>query len=330
MVSINGENAIEFITNKAQLNSIGMLELHADWNALMASPALDIQGEIDTLGGGLTFYPGNELNFTLANQTTIPTWWLALYTNPDYTGPLTTGGDFYNYFVLGLLPASYNETDLASLAGFNDISNEVTSVAQASPIPYDYSHAYPKNPTLVQDNWSVSGGGVITAYFLHNVSTAVISIPGFNEFNWDIGNFSSTVADFINKAQQAELEHVIIDLQRNAGGLVELAFATFRQFFPGTTPFAGSRRRSHEMANLIGTAFTREYSQQGVDEDDFPSEWIVTDRLNADTGKNFSSWAEYYGPRTYNGDTFSLTVRNLNTRPTPGHHGLHIADTWHF
>ncbi|KAF3036558.1 hypothetical protein E8E12_004968 [Didymella heteroderae] len=36
---------------------------------------------------------------------------LALWNEPYETGPLSAGGDFYNYFVLGLLPVSYNRTE---------------------------------------------------------------------------------------------------------------------------------------------------------------------------------------------------------------------------
>jgi hypothetical protein len=44
------------------------------------------------------------------------------------------------------------------------------------------------------------------------------------------------------------------------------------------------------------------------------SEWVVTDRINAETGRNFSSWAEYFGPRQVNGNLFTLTQQyNLSS-----------------
>jgi hypothetical protein len=40
--------------------------------------------------------------------------------------------------------------------------------------------------------------------------------------------------------------------------------------------------------------------------------WVVTDRLNAETGENFSSWSEFYGPAgSYNGDSFTNVVISL-------------------
>ena len=63
---------VKYLSAFAELNSIGFLEPHADWNALLESPALDIQGTMSVLQSA-TFYPGDELNFTLANSTTIET-----------------------------------------------------------------------------------------------------------------------------------------------------------------------------------------------------------------------------------------------------------------
>lgn len=99
---------------------------------------------------------------------------------------------------------------------------------------------------------------------------------------------------------------------RYRGGLVELAFTTFGQFFPDQKPFAGSRRRSHELANALGQTFNDHWERLPVEDKNKTSlqasEWIVLQRLNAETGRNFTSWAEYYGPRSFHHDNFSLTV----------------------
>ncbi len=294
-----------------------MLEPDADWNGLMGSPVQDIQGLLNVLGGGLTFFPGDALNFTLENGTSIETFWIAIYTNPYFTGPLSTGGDFFNYFVLGQLPASFDDTPLPP--AFNDTSDdsndgdEIIIAPTDRTIPFNISFSYPDNPVVVQTNWAVSGGGVITGYFLDDIATGVLSIPSFNEFGSDIGTFSDSIDAFISQAQQAQITKVIIDLQQNAGGFVELSFTTFGQFFPGQTPFAGSRRRSHLLGNMLGETFTAQFAALAPgdpDTDDLEaSEWVITDRLRASTGHNFSSWDEYLGPLAYDGDLFTLTVR---------------------
>ena len=99
---INGLDAQEYLDDFAATNAIGSLEPHADFNQLMTSPAQDIQSIFSTWGGGAMFYPGDNLTFLLENGTTVPTNWLAIYSYPTTTGALETGGDFYNFFVLGV------------------------------------------------------------------------------------------------------------------------------------------------------------------------------------------------------------------------------------
>ena len=50
--------------------------------------------------------------------------------------------------------------------------------------------------------------------------------------------------------------------------------------------------------------------------DNAANEWVITDRLSAATGKNFSSWSEYQGPITDKGDEFSLVERYDLSNPT--------------
>ena len=110
---INGIDVIEYLESFAEQNSQGFLEPNADWNGIMDSPAMDIQGFSSTFQSA-KLYPGNEalsdaLNFTLKNGTVVESVWWALCVGCRETGPITTGGDFYNYFVLGFLPDSYRE-----------------------------------------------------------------------------------------------------------------------------------------------------------------------------------------------------------------------------
>jgi hypothetical protein len=110
VTQINGIDVVEFLTEFADLNADGYLEPHADWNSLMDNPALAVSGDLSMFQSA-TFYPGDELNATFKNGSNVLSYWLASYNELDDTGPLTTAGDFYNYFVLGLLPASYNSTE---------------------------------------------------------------------------------------------------------------------------------------------------------------------------------------------------------------------------
>lgn len=339
IATINGRDVVEYLTEFAALNSQGTLEPHADWNQLFTGPVQDIQGAFNTFSDAATFYPGDKLEFILANGTNITTRWLAVYNNAYDTGALSTGGDFYNYFVLGLLPQSYydaideSSSDSSDDDSTDDSSTDDTSTDDSSDDDSSSSGtgvtswesrsygAFP-DPDISQSDLSLNGGGVLTGYFLNESSTAVLSIPSFVQYGDMIQDFDRTVGYFVKNASNANISHVIIDLQQNMGGLSFLAFVTFAWFFPQTEPFGGSRRRSHPLANSLGKFTTEFWSSLREGTDDYDSwyeslaadEWVVTDRLNADTSENFTSWEQYYGPRSFRNDNFSLTERyNLSS-----------------
>jgi hypothetical protein len=342
-------DVVDYLTQFAAVNSIGGLEPHTDWNMLMQSGALDIQGIYETFFGGATFFPGNTITFNFENgSSTGPLEYLGIYNYGDDTGPLETGGDFYNFFVLGLYPQAYYNTEDAAFASasaaassappaaasttapglaaaINSIGGYGASTPTPTPTPtrtptgWADVPAYPSFPDVVQPDLATDGGGFITGYFLNDTSVAVLSIPSFEEYGDAIGTFSQTIAYFIANATNAGLKKVVIDLQQNFGGDEFLAIDAFKQFFPTIDPFGGSRRRAHPMANVLGTAMTNFWETLATNNDTYygmsVDEWVIVDRLNAATGQNFSSWADYFGPATifnYNGDQFTFLVRTAN------------------
>ncbi|CAO2651399.1 Nn.00g039690.m01.CDS01 [Neocucurbitaria sp. VM-36] len=317
--TINDQDAVEYLGKVASLNSFGGLEAHADWNQLFAMPGLNIRGERSIWDGYINFFPGDEIKLVVENGTDYLDYWLALYNEPYATGPLTTGGDFYNYFVLGLLPDSFNASD-----GFYNAAyavNETSTDSDTTPAANSWREityeAYP-DPDVAQDGLALLADGVVSGYFLRDVGAAVLSLPSFGQTGYSIGNFSSAVSYFIGNVTEANLTRVVIDLQQNTGGTVELAFSTFKRFFPDIDPFAASRRRSHQLGNTLGEAYTAYFNDLEIDdpsyEDFVADEWVITSRLNAATGQNFTSWAEYYDPNQANGDSFSLNERyNLSS-----------------
>lgn len=314
--TINGEDAIEYLTRLASLNAFGGIEPHADWNQLFSSPTLETKGIGSIWDSGINFYPGVTIELVMEDGKEYSDYWLALWREPYRTGPLTTGGDFYNYFVLGLLPdsydnsgdfynAAYNVTPTASEPGNADLpANSWKNVT---------SGAYP-DPDIAQEGLGVISDGVVSGYLLRDANAAVLSIPSFSQSGYSIANFSRAVSEFLSSAASNGISRIVIDLQQNTGGTLELAFSTFRRFFPNVEPFAGSRRRNHELADTIGQIWTAYFEgiQAGDPEyqDFLADEWVVTPRLDAATGQNFSSWSEFVGPVQANGGSFSLTVRS--------------------
>ncbi|KAF2728048.1 hypothetical protein EJ04DRAFT_504715 [Polyplosphaeria fusca] len=324
---INGVEVVEYLSQYAELNSQGYLEPHADWNTLMDNPVRDILGELSVFQSG-TFYPGDALNFTLKNQDPINTYWLSLFIEQQETGPLTTGGDFYNFFVLGFLPASYNETDVWwPIFPPDNSTTDSNSTDYPPPVCSsdtqnwceDSSGAFPDNPTIVQSDLSGIGGGVVTGYIYDSIDTGVLSIPTFDQFGNNTENFQNAVDWFITNSTSRNTSHIIIDLQHNEGGSIFLAYQTFKQFFATIDPYAASRIRSHHLSDILGDAYNSWWTSLESNLTDeanainygyyAASEWVVTNRINTETGTNFSSWQEYAQPIVDRGDTFSIPQR---------------------
>lgn len=252
---------------------------------------------------------------------------MAIYNSSGPTGPLVTGGDFYNLFVLGFYPASFdpNATDpCAASDGSTDASNSTstfgnststaTSSAGANATATSWpDSAYPNTPDINQPGLYPDGGGFLTGYFLKNISTAVLSIPSFDMSGDDVQTFSDTVQKFLNASHAADMKTVLIDLQQNLGGDTLLAVDTFKHFFPANDTFRGSRLRAHATADVIGNTFTSYYTSQSANSSTYDAlsanDFVSTDRLNAETGRNFTSWGEFFGPHEYNGDFFTTVER---------------------
>ncbi|KAL8932771.1 MAG: hypothetical protein Q9216_006686, partial [Gyalolechia sp. 2 TL-2023] len=330
IVAINGVRTVDFLKNYAASTSFGTLEPHADYNQLMSSPASDIQGYLSAWEGGSPFWPGNEITFDFENGTeslTLP--WLATYTIADDTPLITSADDFYQIFVLGQAPVVaasaassafpsatpevFVTTDLEPTATADLSAAETSAAAATSAEPeatsWEY-FPYPPDPMTVQPN--LGDGGVVTGYFLNDDVTAVLSIPSFGVNSESIISFSTAVGEFIRESKAAGKERIIIDLQRNGGGGDLLATDTFKQFFPSVDPFGGSRLRAHDAANAIGNTISNDFSNSNSSIQDLfaGSAWAAGTFINAETDRNFSSWAELYGPHMYNDDYFTTTQRD--------------------
>ncbi|KAI9710262.1 MAG: hypothetical protein M1820_002756 [Bogoriella megaspora] len=318
IVTINGIAVNDYVSSFASQQSFGMLEPNADWNQVMTSPAQEIFG-LSSFSEVAPFYAGDQIDLVFEDGSTTQDRWLALFGSPGFTGPLETGGDFYNFFVLGLYPANFDAALTAYYSNSNRSSGNPTLDADESDDDIqpqtswckDFP-AYPCNTMTYQQDLGQFSNGALTGYFLENISTAVLSLPSFEQYDDGIDTFSQAVIDFVGNATERHARTVILDLQQNAGGEVSLAFWLFDKFFPNTRPFAGSRMRSHHDANIVGETFNSQFQTLPVDPSNETfqgyqsSEWVVTDRINALTGDNFSSWAQYYGPQYYNGDNFTL------------------------
>lgn len=180
-----------YLDSFATNNSYGGVEGHADWNQLMLSGAQDVQGYFNAFSGNTIFYPGDNITFLLENGTTVTDKYLGVYWSQGPTGPLETGGDFYNFFVLGFWPASFDpnsdddNTDGSSSDGSasttGSFSSATATVTAAISTPTqtgwgDSEFWYPLTADVSQPDLGVYEGGYITGLSETNLSCATLTL----------------------------------------------------------------------------------------------------------------------------------------------------------
>jgi hypothetical protein len=227
---IDGIDAVDYLKNFGARQATGLLESNADFNSLMYSPAQQLFG-VSSFSDAAPFYEGDNIELEFANgSSTGPRPWLAVYQSPGYTGPLATGGDFYNFFVLGLTPANYNEEADAYYSQRQQrpvIPITTPNDVQEATSWHSYNDAYPEQTIMHQQDLGRFSSGYLTGYHLPDRTTAVLSIPTFKQTGDGIDSFSQAVTDFVGNATDRNASKIIIDLQQNDGGSVALAFYVF-------------------------------------------------------------------------------------------------------
>jgi hypothetical protein len=272
---------------------------------------------------------------------------MAIYYGDSDTGPLETGGDFYNFFVLGLYPASYDPvqamdsseeltsrseddssptTDDDSASTTDDDSTPTpASTAESVPDQPSWQNAaYPKIADIEPVDFGLSGGGFLSGYFLNESSIGVLSIPSFEDGDGSADAFSQTIADFITASQACGMTKILIDLQQNYGGDVLLAIDTFKQFFPPIEPYGGSQLRAHSSADIIGDALTNYWNNLTVDDTSgfyyslYASEWVSSNRIDISTNQEFASWGELFDSATQPVGGFTNIVSDVLNKEIAG------------
>ncbi|KAI4091090.1 MAG: hypothetical protein LQ344_004318 [Seirophora lacunosa] len=352
VVEINNIEASKFLKDFAAANVQGYIEPHADWNNLMSSAASDVQFILSTFEGSSILYPGASIRFKFENGTDsgdLP--WLAqfsMFAEPSDAPLITTGEELYNWYVWGVdatpdeyssattsLPPTTTSTvvaavntstasnasstsDVSALSTYAGDTADSTATAAATSTVDDGpasvtgwdNIAYPTDPIVAQPDLAEVNGGVLTGYILNDNVTAVLSIPSFLVNSENAVSFSTTVQDFLIRSKAAGCTQVIIDVQRNTGGSDLLATDTFKQFFPSIDPYGAARYYdTHTQAEMEDPENDFDYFSLSA------NAWVVTDYLNAETGRNFSSWPEFFGPHAQHGDLFTTVQRDNLSSP---------------
>ncbi|OCL02172.1 hypothetical protein AOQ84DRAFT_424190 [Glonium stellatum] len=323
--SLEGMNTSDYLAMFAsKFAQIGDIEPHADFNVIMANTPFSFgnNGAASYFQQGAV-YRGESLKGTFENGTAFEWPYYASCGSDLEQNNIISGEAIYEAFVLA--PTSTPSAAASTSSAATSAAAATSTSASATSLPYVPYPNYPKDPVVVQER--LGFGGTVSGYLLEDISVGVLSLPNFEAEDGthpSSSTFSAAVATFIRKAKEAGMKKIVIDVQGNGGGLVLQGYDTFAQFFPGTDPYLGFRIRAHPAANVIGSILTgitinRDNKFPADAQETITENYGDVESFNAafdltPDNKPYTSWEEYYGPRTIYGDTFSNTARfNLSS-----------------
>ena len=248
-------------------------------------------------------YPGANTILTFANGSSveIPNDALVL----EDLSNITNGADMYSAFCT---PKPISTAAATSSAATDSIQKRQASTvlpsntASVAPAPTSPGYPYP----VVKHS-----ANLVAGYFLNgtgNDNVAVLSIPSYNAaLPGQELEFQDVVQSFLAAARRAGRTKLIIDLQANGGGIVDLGLDTFAQLFPSKRPNTQGNMISNVGQDIIGRTFSNIEAgdqTQAAKNADLAQAWTVQADMTLD-GKGFASWDDFIGPVQLHGGNFT-------------------------
>ncbi|KAK6532538.1 hypothetical protein TWF281_006726 [Arthrobotrys megalospora] len=207
-----------------------------------------------------------------------------------------------------------------------------------------YNATFPDTPRVrpyIQDINQVVGGYFMADYAGDNSRTAIIDITGFapDDPNAQFAPHAvqAAVELFLEEANRRGMERLIIDVRGNGGGYVNMGYDLYKQLFPSSDPYSGTRLRYHPASLRIAQAFTQLVNQDVINEltraiGGGMGENLTATQANAyqvaayaslsnldqflsldEDGKPFTSFEDFFGPKEVYGDRFTnILTYDLN------------------
>jgi hypothetical protein len=235
----------------------------------------------------------------------------------DSFDSITDGTDFFNVFCNNGPPKSNSKRDIT------EVLRDATRVKKRQT-EQPTATGFPKPEVLHSE--AVIGGYYLSGSGYDDV--AVLSVPSFSpETEEGPAEFQDITGSFLKDAAAAGKKKLVIDLRGNGGGRVFLGYDMFKQLFPSMDPYGASQFRANEAFDLVGQFMTEVLKDTTYDDalKDFETNgeqstagilWqsIFNYKLPLTVeNKNFTSWADYFGPHNINGDNFtSISRKDLN------------------
>lgn len=246
---------------------------------------------------------GNNPGFTNGSIPALPDSHAVSFTNgssrryenqaivaKDLAG-IDSGEKLHTAFELPPATATNSASPTATGTGSSVVGR---SEATASPIP-----GYPQ-PIVINKGRYVSG------YFLNDSAhqdTCVLVLYSFvgkedgseeetDDSTAEFFEFRRVVRSFFEACKESSRTKLVIDLSANGGGLLFEGFELYRNLFPNSINWSGTRVRANPGMDFFGKVI---YGTEGFAE-------LFSNVLDA-SGKPFPDWPSFFGPKVFPEDS---------------------------
>ncbi|KIW23025.1 uncharacterized protein PV07_11257 [Cladophialophora immunda] len=314
VTSIDGVDVVTFLLTQSMVTRFQ--DPDALWNLLFPTLA----NKWSPLFQVPTYYPGPSTNITFANGTTFQYPNVAIVNVP--LDGIQTGDDAYSSFC----PGAFETQTVSDTTAASSATSTSSSQAPAT------TDAPPASPTIPGFPYPVikHSAGSVAGYYLNDTGLTDVAVLQILEFQSQTDNsqeyereFQSVVEKFLDASVQTGKRKLVIDLQGNGGGYIDLGTDTFAQLFPSIAPNSKSNLRDHLGFWILGNAAseavtaakkTSDVSDEQLDEyvySPMSYQSVVSYQFY-----DFPDFETYYGPYPAYSGNWSAFFQNNYTDPS--------------
>ena len=267
-------------------------------------------------------YPGPKTDIVFTNGSTlsVPNFAVVL---KNLAG-ISTGADVYSAYCT----PSPSAAVFSAAATSQSVPTSTTSSLIAGPTVPGYPYPVVKH-----------SDDVVSGYFLNGTDVddvAVLAIPSYGPVSKGGGTeFQKVVSAFLKAARQAGKTKLVVDVQTNPGGIIDLGLDTFAQLFPSIPPNQQGNMIANSGIDIFGTTVSDllQEAKASGNQSEINSLLIPPIAVQAEMTINhssFASWPALFGPIQAHGGAFTNLFQANYTNPAiseQGAEGIIISGT---
>ena len=171
---------------------------------------------------------------------------------------------------------------------------------------------------------------VVSGYFLNGTDVgdvAVLAIPSYGPVSkGGPVEFQKVVSTFLKEARQAGKTKLVVDVQTNSGGIINLGLDTFAQLFPSVPPNQQGNMLASSGIKIFGTTVSNllQQAEAGGNQSEIDALLIPPIAVQAEMTLNhsgFASWPALFGPVQTHGAGFTHLFQANYTNPVVSQQG---------